>query len=1465
MTQNEKYLSNLSYTNKDFNSIYPELLNLVKSISYRWDPTISDESDPGVVLLKLAALMADKNNYNIDKNILELFPLSVTQLHNAREIFDQCGYYMKHYQSARADVVFRMTTEPEITQESRLELVGNASEEIELADRVYIIPKFTMISDVDNKVVYTLTKEVEISSSGDASETVEALQGTINVYSVNGQTNITSAYIDYNRRLYFQGIDIPENGIFITNTDSTEEWKKVDNLLIQPVGSKCFKFGLTKDGTSCYVEFPTDIDSLIEGGLSIHYLKTAGSQGMVASRVLKQFYKDTTCKRYIPLSNKGLGVPVDVLLTAENVYISNISATVGGADPETIDEAYRNYERIKTTFDTLVSLRDYSNFLYTNKNTSNVFVCDRTNDIQSSYQIMETEGNQLKYHTVVKQETVTRQLEGTDENNNSVSVILSEKVDELEAFDLRVYGLQYQPSMTTLKNLESSFNLIVPHEINTSKRINPNQKEFDVDWQGILNDVEDIKSIQHRFRKFYNYRPLLIKNKFPIIARIVPQYRLTALEQTTILNNVIQNLIKLLNSRQVEFGEKADYDAIYDTILNTDTRIKSVVLDDIKYETYVVYAKEINGKQEIAELRIDTNNPEYVYIEHNEPVIPDGSYVDLTQVFRDDIFVKSVLAGKTQFLEPAYPFEFSLFQSEGVIQNGIHAITTRTEIPASVSNLTESTVEFQTDALLENESIIFEAPHYIEENTYGNYIKFLHNIGGSPIDYESKESTIVNKNGLYKLKNSDGNPEYIVFFWKDEDNDDLPYNYKLITQKSGLFISPTFSLKQQKELELSGDQTTTVGPVRFILEKVFKDIANEAENTNGVATGTTKSLVWKDTTSSLTDGRNHWSDVTEFISYLRGSNFVLSGTNQIQTKKINRIKISAKTPMYWITRKFDTTDDTRYSMLFDKDQSSYTLGEGEYFLYANETQTQLSILESGTLITRDVSRDSSRWSVPYIEYGEVYTEGPAFMRDKWVRKLTTLELTEMEFIQLGEGSRLFVTPRSDKIKIDVSNPTNSASQKSNSQEIEIDTISIEQVRFKHDGMYLRAPKDKNSYYEDTFSHLNTSDFSILYRTLEDPSDHYLPDRPGDGIDDGWSVRTSLSINVSPQTTQTLTANQKFICYDEQFAEIGEVSDVTLLSSHEVVLRGGNYVDVTTESFVSPESRIPLQLYHFKEIDISSLVDDQSVSSEGTDIILSPDLTQDGQLVVEQTDTVLKLSRRPKDSSEDSSVTYSAEVSGNMLTFSPSNSLYEKLSFSNGTCIIKTDGDDTDIHSAQYSIDIDLPEGKYILPIVVETETYMCVQYPSESAAAFRWFGIPLNERPLNEKPLVLTRPGTYYLGYEKKANDSSTTITISFVSYLSATANPVVRLRAPYSYTDEKYKTQDEFDRFVKYMNSLDPDGWFDYTYVIPDEDLVKDPLDSNSFFDKNHIYNSFTISQWKRTSTEDLTADDIKILNKVK
>ena len=86
ITNKDLEIQNISYTNKDFGQIYPELLDVVKNITNKWDPETTNESDPGIVLLKALALVGDKLNYNIDKNTLEQFIASATQETSVRRL-----------------------------------------------------------------------------------------------------------------------------------------------------------------------------------------------------------------------------------------------------------------------------------------------------------------------------------------------------------------------------------------------------------------------------------------------------------------------------------------------------------------------------------------------------------------------------------------------------------------------------------------------------------------------------------------------------------------------------------------------------------------------------------------------------------------------------------------------------------------------------------------------------------------------------------------------------------------------------------------------------------------------------------------------------------------------------------------------------------------------------------------------------------------------------------------------------------------------------------------------------------------------------------------------------------------------------------------------------------------------------------------------------------------------------------
>ena len=132
------------------------MLNLVKNLSYKYDPTASNESDPAVLLIKLAAIIADKNNYNIDKNVLECFPNSVTQEKNARQLFEQLGYTMHWYRGGNAQIAMRWIGDKiTYTDEYNNEYPA-----------VFTIPDFTMVCDDENSIIYSIVKGGELPADG---------------------------------------------------------------------------------------------------------------------------------------------------------------------------------------------------------------------------------------------------------------------------------------------------------------------------------------------------------------------------------------------------------------------------------------------------------------------------------------------------------------------------------------------------------------------------------------------------------------------------------------------------------------------------------------------------------------------------------------------------------------------------------------------------------------------------------------------------------------------------------------------------------------------------------------------------------------------------------------------------------------------------------------------------------------------------------------------------------------------------------------------------------------------------------------------------------------------------------------------------------------------------------------------------------------------------------------------------
>ena len=1450
LTSNEKELSNLSYTNKDFGTIYPELLDLATKLSYKWDPSQSDESDPGVVLLKLAALMADKNNYNIDKNILELFPLSVTQLPNARQLFDQLGYTMRYYQSATTDIELVLVNPPIPTESDYSDLgvdtiLGDKTEEEiekywEDTEMIYTLPRFTMISDPDNTIVYTITDEITLSTNG-ITEKVSAIQGTANQYLINGEKLITPANLDYNNRLYFTETDIAENGIFIT-TGQYDDWKRVDNLLIQEIGTPCYKFGITEDGSKCYLEFPTDIDTLMGSGLNITYIRTSGLEGNIAKTKLNQFHVDTKGKRYIP-SISG-DKKQECTLTSENVFIKNPLAAVNGKNPETIDEAYKSYQKVKNTFGTLVSLKDYSDFMITNENVSNGYVCDRTNDVQSSYKILNSSATT---------------------SNNTVTVITKDSESHkpnMLAYDLKTYALAYVDTVSNAVAFNETFRVLTDETSNVN------------DMYNLLHDTEtgwgELKSIQHDFIDIKPYEIMMIKNKYHIDAKIIPQFKVTTLQETDIKNKVHEALYKALNSKEMNYGDPVEYDVIYDTIMNADPRIKALVLQDIIYKTYAVYTDD-NKTKNVYELQIDSGSiqPEYSK-EENELLDKSKTPHDLWDKFRREIYSKSVLAGKTQFLAKEGEFNHSLQENETQIQKGLYYVDTDTTIKVELDDKGFGT----SKELLENENMIFTAVNLIDDVPYTNYCKFIYKFAN--ITDTNKDKIFITKDYDYTMRNKN---EYIIFLWKPNDDEGTPYYYrKYVAEdkyaadfKSSKIdtFSTTFSLKGcQPEftynyIDNEGKSGERSGIVLSDLN-FFNELPPTGSKYKGTITGTIN-IGSKDDTFIL--------DANTFISKIAGSDYVLSGSNQITTKTINKIHINNKTGngtdrVYWILN--NPTASNTYK-LFDATsdiKQSYTLQTGEYLIYGNYAQTQLVMLSSGTKIERENKNGNmGKWEVNVISYDDFISDPYGKLDGYWrlIDEGTDLYATEQQFYQIGAGC---------KVQLDEVTRANTESQIPKSIQISTQMIKI----MFNDEHYST---DEEGVLEE-----KRREFLCNHKiTLIDESNELIPLPYRNKPEYSWLAKSILNLNCSSDKPQTIIANRQTVkFYDnstvkeengkptselkplielpltsayfskQENAAESKLYDTHLVTNREVSLTGGVKIDTTSLDLISGEI-IPLNISAF--------------------IPTRP--TMEMQNAVQDANPT-----RPIDEVDNNNWKFELDSTGTSVSVKlPSKSSYKSLNI------------------AEYVLPIMLPAGEYIIPLTCTNNltsqnnlnNFLQVTFhlasdgvvpegsrdPSDPNKINSAIG-PDGDGKYIDARILLTNVlgnsvsygtiGTHSLKLTLEDPTRTDGLVQGYLTVFFDTTDieseTLITLGTPYHYTykhDNIAEFSEMLDEINKWNNYKDK-ALFNYTYQVKKEDLLENPLDSISFVNSSHPYNPYTICQWDITDKEN---NKIVIENKIK
>lgn len=645
INEKELEISNKSYINKDFQTIYPELLSMVSKLTNRWNPETSNESDPGLVLLKLLAFIGDKNSYNIDKNVLECFMPSATQESSMRKLCDMMGYNMKYYRSATTDITF--------TYMGGM-IKGNSDS--------FTLKAFdTCITDIDNTVIYTLVQDLDINAKG-INFIVPAIEGTIQTLRVADKATIQLENIDANNRVYFPETLVAENGIFIQNsTDANSYWDKVDNLNNVIPGTYCYRFGYDSIKGLPYVEFPSDIASLIGSGINIRYIRTSGHQGNVKAGYLTTLYTPTTIK----LNKSGEQVYPEISEDESNanvLVITNSSGTNTGLDPETINDAYNGFKKTIGTFDTLVTCRDYANFIYNmideygSNMVSNTVVTDRRTDYNYSNLI-----------------TTFSEYGITQLNNVTNSTITP--------FDLCLYPLKPITTSYTYNSFKQSFEPL-------------DSTLF------IKNELEDAKSISHDYKVLRPYDVYCFKNYYSLNAKISTTYKVNLFEQNAILTNINNALYVNFNARKLDYGYEIPYDSLLNVITSADSRIKSVSLEEPKVTPFVMLANGIEYK-----------------------LSPETQYQDGDKIIRPyyDLITKNIISNRVSLFN--YDTRFAYEFGQGLISDNGQPVGPLFEKLKSIStswncNLSDFDVRSGGYHLRENEVIQIVSPNLITEYTY---------------------------------------------------------------------------------------------------------------------------------------------------------------------------------------------------------------------------------------------------------------------------------------------------------------------------------------------------------------------------------------------------------------------------------------------------------------------------------------------------------------------------------------------------------------------------------------------------------------------------------------------------------------------------------------------------------------------------------------------------------------------------
>lgn len=328
------------YTHRDYESLKADLIAAIPSLTQEW--TSQEDSDPGIVLIKLMSMFGDNLSFNIDKIALEMFLQSVTQRKNCAKILRLLGYKMHWYRSAKVLAHCKLIEEKDSSKNP---------------NHVVLKP-FSTVFKAGANTYYTVidqgvgTGDIDIKSASRATA-VKLVEGIARKVTFSASDLV-------NNRYYFSEKNVDDTQLWLTY-GSNHQCKLVEDLYLTTDDTNAsFEFNVDEYDNP-YIELINYWQDIVgantnrtsSNNFTLRYIISTGAAGNVTTNAFTSVIGVEGGKSS-NLTTTNLSN--DSFDTAEGMTESYNSK---GRDPQSVEEAKKDAAKYVFTHDTLVSASDF--------------------------------------------------------------------------------------------------------------------------------------------------------------------------------------------------------------------------------------------------------------------------------------------------------------------------------------------------------------------------------------------------------------------------------------------------------------------------------------------------------------------------------------------------------------------------------------------------------------------------------------------------------------------------------------------------------------------------------------------------------------------------------------------------------------------------------------------------------------------------------------------------------------------------------------------------------------------------------------------------------------------------------------------------------------------------------------------------------------------------------------------------